>query len=224
MIRSLQAIDELLRPRAVGAPSRAEHRRLRELIALAAAFALLYGAVMGTFGGFTGDRLWQVTFSALKLPLLLLVTFAISLPSFYVFNSLAGLRDDFFDAVRALLAAQAILTIVLAAMAPFTALWYASSANYDAATTFNGLMFLVATSTGQVVLRQDYRPLLARNPRHAWMLRVWLVTYWLVAIQMAWVLRPFVGDPHRPVQFFRDEAWDNAYVIVAKIVWRVLMR
>src|SRR5512138_1016093 len=99
MTGSLKAIEELLRPRAANAPLRSENRRLAELLGLAAAFALLYGAVMGTFGGFSGDRLWQVAFSAVKVPLLLLVTFAISLPSFYVFNLLAGLGADFSRAV-----------------------------------------------------------------------------------------------------------------------------
>ena len=29
---------------------------------------------------------------------------------------------------------------------------------------------------------------------------------------MAWVLRPFIGSPSSPVNFFRREAWGNAYV------------
>jgi len=33
-----------------------------------------------------------------------------------------------------------------------------------------------------------------------------------VAIQLAWVLRPFIGDPSRPTTFFRETAWGNAYV------------
>jgi hypothetical protein len=31
------------------------------------------------------------------------------------------------------------------------------------------------------------------------------------------VLRPFIGDPTSPVQFFRQEAWSNAYVVVFKL-------
>ncbi len=39
---------------------------------------------------------------------------------------------------------------------------------------------------------------------------------------MAWVLRPFVGSPGKPITFFRQEAWGNAYVEVAGIAARVL--
>jgi hypothetical protein len=46
--------------------------------------------------------------------------------------------------------------------------------------------------------------------------------YTAVAIQMAWLLRPFIGSPGRPVQFLRDNPWDNAYEYVARLVWNTL--
>ena len=158
-------------------------------------FGMLYGAAMGTFAGIGGDRLWQVAYSALKVPLLLLVTFLIGLPSFFVLNTLFGLRRDFAQAVRALVAAQAGLAIVLASFAPFTLLWYASSADYSAALRFNGLMFAAASFSGQRLLWAYYRPLVRRNIKHRRMLWTWLAIYIFVGIQMAWVLRPFVGAP-----------------------------
>ena len=60
-------------------------------------------------------------------------------------NSLLGLRSDFGRAVRSLVAAQAGLAIVLASLAPFTLVWYASSARYSEALLFNGAMFAVAS-------------------------------------------------------------------------------
>jgi hypothetical protein len=51
------------------------------------------------------------------------------------------------------------------------------------------------------------------------MLGTWLVIYIFVAIQMAWVLRPFVGDPGAPIEFFRRESWGNAYVVVARLIY-----
>jgi hypothetical protein len=54
------------------------------------------------------------------------------------------------------------------------------------------------------------------------MLRAWLITYAFVGIQMGYLLRPFVGNPDQPVSFFREEAWGNAYVTVAKLIWSVL--
>lgn len=179
---------------------------------------LAYGAVMGSHGG----RPLQAVYSAVKVPILLLATVGLSLPSFFIVNTLLGLRDDFKVAVRGILGAQAGLTIILASLAPLTLFWYGSSNDYNSAILFNGLMFGVATAGAQVLLRRTYRPLAARRPWQRWMLRFWMLLYMFVGVQMGWVLRPFVGDPGEPVTFFRAGAWDNAYVIVFKMIWKAL--
>src|SRR5262249_1283213 len=149
---------------------------------------LVYGAAMGAYGG----RPWQMAFSAAKVPLLLGATLVLSLPSYFVLNTLLGLRGDFAEALRAIVASQAAVTIVLVALAPLTVLWYASSADYQLAILFNALMFAVASLAAQVVLARAYRPLIARTPRHRWMLRAWIVLYAFVGTQMGWTLRPFI--------------------------------
>ena len=219
----LQA-DRVLRGRP-GDPldTRSAHT-LQRLLTYTLIGGMFYGAVMGTFGGFSGDRIWQIMFSATKVPLLLVATFAISLPSFFVLNSLFGVRADFAEVLRALLAAQAGLTIILAALAPYTAFWYTSFTAYQPAILFNALMFGIASLAAQWLLRRYYRPLIARNRRHRLLLRTWLVLYAFIGIQMGWILRPFVGAPNMPVQFFREETWGNAYVIVARMIWDVITR
>ncbi len=192
--------------------------RLMHLGVLVVVFGALYGAVMGSFAGVFGERFLQVVYSAVKVPFLLTATFALSLPSFFVINTLLGLRSDFTYAVRALVATQAGLTIILASFAPFTVLWYASFGDYRAAILFNAVMFGTASISAQWLLRRFYEPLIRRNRKHRLMLRGWLVIYAFVGIQMGWVLRPFIGNPNSPTQFFRQEAWGNAYVQLARIV------
>ena len=126
--------------------------------------------------------------------------------------------------VRALATGQAGLTLVLAALATYTEFWYASRDSYSDAILFNGLMFAIASLAGQTLLRRAYTPLIARNPRHRWLLWLWLVLYAFVGIQMGWVLRPFIGAPGAPVQFFRDSGWENAYVVVFRMMRDVLLR
>jgi hypothetical protein len=184
------------------------------LAGLACACGLVYGTVMGSFGGMTGDRAWQVLYSAAKVPLLLLGTFALCLPSFFVLNTLAGLRNDFAAALRALLAAQAGMTLVLCSLAPLTIVWYLTSANYHAAVLFNGLVFGIASLATQSTLRRLYRPLIERHRAHVLLLRLWLALYTFVGIQLGWVLRPFIGLPGSEAEWFRDNAWGNAYVEV----------
>jgi len=224
LVGLLRLADDVLR----GEKSPA--RRARELrphlfgsLALAiVVYGMFYGGVMGTYGGVAGSRILQVVYSAVKVPFLLFATFLLSLPSFFVTNTLLGLRSDFPRVIRALMSTQAGLTIILSALAPFTAFWYVSGSAYQPAILFNGVMFGVASFSAQWMLRRSYVPLVRANPRHRWMLRTWLVIYVFVGIQMAWVLRPFIGDPSAPVQFFREGSWSNAYEVVIQMIWDVV--
>jgi len=183
-----------------------------------------YGASMGSSGGFEKGEALQILYSAVKVPLLLLATFMLSLPSFFVLNTLSGLRNDFEQALRALVAGQAGMTIGLAALAPIVLFWNVSVSDNQGTVLFNGLLFGVATLGGQILLRRYYRPLLARDQRHRSLLRVWGVLYSFVGIQMGWVLRPFVGEPGKAVHFFRADAWGNAYLMVWRLVAHVVRR
>ena len=116
------------------------------------------------------------------------------------------------------------MAVILASLAPYTALWYASTMDYQEATLFNAAMFAIASFAAQWVLRRRYVPLIARNPHHRVMVRVWLAMYAFVGIQMGWVLRPFIGQPGRPVTFFREDAWGNAYIFILETVWAVFSR
>jgi len=224
LVGLLRLADDVLRGDASPA------RRMRELrphwsgsLTLAVVvYGMFYGGVMGTYGGIAGPRIWQVVYSAVKVPFLLFATFLLSLPSFFVTNTLLGLRSDFPRVIRALMSTQAGLTVILSALAPFTAFWYVSGSGYQPAILFNGVMFGVASFSAQWMLRRSYAPLVRANRRHRWMLRVWLVIYVFVGIQMAWVLRPFIGDPSAPVQFFREGSWSNAYEVVIQMIWDVV--
>ena len=184
--------------------------------------ALLYGAVMGSFGGVTGERTWQVVYSSVKVPLLLGATVALAMPSFVVINALAGVRDDLGLAIRAIVVSQATLAVLLASLAPITLFWYASATDYTTAILFNGLMFGIASFGAQATLRRLYSPLIARDPRHRGPLRAWVILYAFVGIQMGWTLRPFLGDENQPLEFFRGGELENAYVIVARMIFRVI--
>ena len=186
------------------------------------ALVCLAGFAYGASMGFSDGRLLQSLYSGLKVPMLFVLTSLVCLPNFFVVNTLLGLRPDFAAACRGIVAAQATGAVCLASLAPFTLFIYASSDDYDLALIFNGGMFLLATVAAQLTLSKHYAPLIAADPRHRLGRSAWAVLYVFVAIQLAWVLRPFVGSPGLPTRFFREEAWDNAYVVVAQRVWSLL--
>ncbi len=213
--------DDILRAESIVLEGGSNRRRLLGLAVVLCVFGMTYGGVMGSFAGVFGQRFLQVVYSAVKVPLLLMVTFALSLPFFYVVNSLYGLREDFGKVLRALLATQAGVTVILASLSPLTILWYVSFDNYRAAVLFNTLMFAAASVLAQFILKRFYRPLIEKNPMHLRLLKLWITIYGFVGIQMGWTLRPFIGSPNSPTQFFRDEAWGNAYLELYRIITSV---
>ncbi len=182
-------------------------------------FGSCYGAVMGSYGGWSGEQKWQILFSAIKMPILLLFTFGISIPSFYVINLLLGLHSDFKIVLKGLLEAQAGFAVVLASLAPYTIFWYQSFDHYGNAILFNGFLFGISSLTGHFFLKRSYRSLIRKNQTHLWTKWIWIILYSFVGIQAGWILRPFIGDPHLTPEFIRTETWSNAYVVVFNLLW-----
>jgi hypothetical protein len=215
----LAETDDFLRAAGRFDPTRWTERPVWWLLVIVLGFAPVYGGMMGSFNLDSPERIWQVVFSALKVPLLLLATGLLCLPGFFVLNTLLGLRDDFRESAQAILAGQAGLSIALASLSLLTRFWYFSTSSYRAALLFNAGMFTLATIAGQIVMLRYYRVLIRRNRRHQTMLYAWMVMYAFVGIQMGWVLRPFVGSPGLKVSFFRAEPFSNAYVVVARLIF-----
>jgi hypothetical protein len=216
---ALSQADALLRGADRFAPSAVVRRPGWWLPAMVLAFGPIYGATMGSYHLVAPERVWQMAFSGLKLPLLLFATSVLCLPGFFVLNTILGLRDDFRESLQAIVAGQAGLSIALASLAPIIRFWYFSCASYRYAILANAATFAVATIAGHVVMLRYYRWLIRRHPYHRIALYAWLGLYAFVGIQMGWMLRPFIGAPELRVSFFRQEPFTNAYVVVAGLIW-----
>lgn len=204
------AVDRLLRTEqefAAGAGA----SPLTTLTATVVCAGAVHGLALGSFA-MRGE---QALYSALKIPLLISASTALCIPSFYALNAALGLRSDFGAALRGVLCAQAVVAVVLASFAPIVLFLFASGLSYRGSLAASGAFFFAASMAGQRVLARHYRPLIAANPRHRAPRALWLLLYWFVTIQLAWVLRPFIGAPGLAPSFLRENAWSNAYVAIA---------
>ncbi len=225
----LQGVDCFLRGTHEFAPEADHAGRARFLLVCTFVFAALYGMVMGSFGFLVRGEVRLLLYPlivALKTPALLLITFALCVPSFYVINCLLGLREDFGEALRAVVSTLACLSIILASFIPVTLFFYFCTDYYDAAILFNGGVFAIACFGSAVVLKRYYGPLIQRSGRHRLALIAWFLLYAFVAIQMAWTLRPFIGDPNPDVAvvIFRSGDIDNAYLEVIRLLDQVVQK
>jgi MFS family permease len=229
-----ETIDEVLRGRSNSRIDAADvpQLSLRAATKIVLVAGPLYGIGMGSYAAVALQRHWneqalQMVFSGVKVPLLLLATLLVALPSFFVINTLIGLRQDFREALRAILLAQSGLTLILLGLAPITIFVYVSvsplPSGYSLAVLWNAVAFGGASVAAQVLLRKNYRDLIRIDDRHRWMVRLWIFLYAFVGIQMAYVLRPFIGSPLQSTTFFREDPFENAYVRVIQLMWRLFI-
>jgi hypothetical protein len=184
----------------------------------------IYGAVMASYSGLDDARAWMVLYGAVKVPLLFMATMLMAVPCFYVINLLLGAGDDWAAVWQGLTDYQLLVAMQLLALAPVTVLVNITHGDYRTAQAWSTLMFAVAGWNARRSLQACYRPLIARNPVHKRLQQAWFIVYAFVGVQMGWDLRPFVGNPDMPVQFFRDHI-GNAYMetaLVLKLFFREL--
>ena len=192
---------------------------LPKLAILVALSGAIQGAMMGSYALFNGGSALFVVWAAFKVPLFLGIAAGLCFPALRVLYYLVGLGDEFGPTIRALAAAQAAFAAILAALAPFVLVFYASGISYRGALVLNLALFAVAGLAAQNVARGRLQALLARESRHLKLWAVGLGIWAFVAVQLAWNLRPFIGSPDAAIQFLRPDAFSNVYLALWKILF-----
>lgn len=195
-------------------------RKLRYSLSTLLVLAALYGAVAGAYSGPL-----QAISAGLKLPFLFVAAFAVCFPAFYVVQVLLGSRLRLLQLVVLVASALALTTVLLAAFIPIPAFFLVTGANYYFQHLLHIAIVLVTGVFGMYALHEGLAMVCEKRgvyPRKALtILRVWAVIFGFVAIQMAWNLRPFLGDRNQPFRVFgRYEG--NFYAAVIYSVKKLL--
>jgi hypothetical protein len=194
-------LDELLRsPDAIAARIR-RREDLRPLI-VAALIALVAGA--GTFGAVLATVRGgaQLGYSALKLPLAVLITLCLCVPAFAAIARGLGRSVDFSGMVGLSLSAAARAALVLLAFAP--AVWFAldRGIGYHASVLLSAICYGVAGLSALRVMASG----LGKDARGIAVLTCCAAVLLPTGAQSAWMLRPFIGRPSQAyVPFLRHK-------------------
>lgn len=172
----------------------------------------LYGAAMGMW-----RSPMQSLFVAVKFPLIILLTTAGNALLNAMLAPLLGLRVSVRQSLSMILGSFTIVAIVLGAFSPLAAFMVynappLSSDVRQADVAYSSIQLMhvgviaFAGCAGNARLFQVLRHL-SSSPLVAWrVLLAWLSVNFLLGSQVSWILRPFIGSPSLPVQFFRAEA------------------
>lgn len=164
--------------------------------------AAFYGAVAGAYSSFP-----QAISSAIKLPVLYIGAFIICFPVFFVVQMLVGSRLGLTQMAVLVMTSLALIAVLLAAFVPIVAFFVLMGSNYYFLELLHVVIGIVTGILGMYALHEGLAVVCEKHnvyPRKAMtILRVWVIIFAFVGIQLAWNLRPFLGDRNEPFKVFR---------------------
>jgi len=186
-------------------------RRLALPVIVIIVGAGLYGAAMGWW-----RDPQQAFYVAIKFPLIILLTTVGNALLNAMLAPLLGLNIPFRQSFSAILMSFVIAAAILGAFSPLLAflVWNAPPMSLAAVSgpTYNfiKLTHVAAIAFAGVMGNARLFQLLARlagsKPVARRVLFAWLAGNLFLGSQISWILRPFIGSPSLPVEFFRTTA------------------
>jgi hypothetical protein len=171
----LAELDDLLRGRKTSRELLAEGTgqiRLRPLVLVSVALAIVYGACMGCYAVFNrpDPQAMQVVASGLKVPALFFLTLVVTFPSLYVFSALLGVRLGPLDTLRLVVAPTAVCIAVLASFALITLFFDFCTTSYPFMKLLNVAFFATGGLIGisfMMTMLERLRPVAEAPPIEA---------------------------------------------------------
>ncbi len=194
-------------------------RKIQGMLVSSVIFFAIYGAVMGF-----SNSLLQAISSAVKLPVLFLITLVICLPTLYFFNLLFGSRLSLSQTLALILTAIAVTAVLTLSFAPIALFFWLTAPHYQFFKLLNVAILTLTGFSGLSFLWQGMRHVESGEGTRVRSLALWawIVVYGFVGTQMAWTLRPFFGAPGLPFEIFRDLG-GNFYVNVLRSIGEILL-
>lgn len=172
----------------------------------------------GAFGAAIG--VWrdpaQALFTALKLPLILLLCAAGNAFLNGMIGALLGLKLTFRQSFLAILMSFSIAAVTLGSLSPVLFFYVWNMTPFDPARPvadgYSGLMVLAVAAIAFAGIASNLRLLGWLETAHASRVRArrvlccWLAGNLLLGSQLSWIFRPFFGSPHLAVRFLREDA------------------
>jgi hypothetical protein len=192
-------------------------RRVVVCLGIIVAGTGVFGAAMGAWRGPQ-----QAVYTAIKLPLIiLLTTFGNALLN-AILAPLLGLNLRFRQSLLAILMSFTITAAILGALSPLTLflVWNLppmAEGTRETATAFSLLQLTQVAAIAFAGVAANLRLMqwlrqVAGSAAVAWrVLFAWLAGNLLLGSQLGWILRPFFGSPRLPVEFLRGDAFKGNF-------------
>jgi hypothetical protein len=181
-------------------------------------FGALYGTVMGVYAGGI-----QILFDAIKIPMLLLIALYVSLPTYYVLNSILGGELSLRQMAVLFMVSVTVMAIMMIAFLPVTLFFTLTTpertfATYAFTVLLNVLFFALAGLTAVSYLLNGFSRIHGENKRWVLAMMIGSLVLAFVGTQLAWVLRPYF---HVSLVFLAPPS-GNFYIALFELIARLL--
>ncbi len=158
---------------------------LLRLLVITTFCALIYGLVVGSLSG--GTQLWA---APVKITLGLFFSVLICLPSLYIFLCLSGADLRFGQVCGTLLGLVSLMALLLIGFAPVAWIFSQSTHSVVLMGALHLIFWIIALWFGARLL---WGLLAYCKSPDSGQVKVWVILFVLVSLQMTTVLRPLVG-------------------------------
>jgi len=168
-------------------------------------FFAVYGAIIGM-----SHSLPQSLASTIKVPILFLLTTAISFPALYFFLAILGLKQTFYQLASFTVVCLTIISGVLIVFAPISFFFLVTTTNYVFFKLLNIAIFAVAGFVGIYIFYKNINIEIEKSmdrenkSKLRLFLRLWFIMFGFIGAQLSYTLSPFFGDPTKSFIFFTE--------------------
>lgn len=167
----------------------------------------IYGFVMGIY-----HSVAQAFLSALKVPLLFIITLLICIPTLHFMGLILGSKLKLKQTLSILTYAISVTCVILASFAPISLFFIFSHSSYKFIMILHVLFFAISGLVGLYFVRKNFKSMFELSVNtdeepgmSRKILPVWMVLYMFVGCQLAYILSPFVGTDAQLILFTNSD-------------------
>lgn len=183
-------------------PDNAGRRILSQVIYLFL-FSFAYGLVMGSYHSFL-----QALTAGVKVALLFILALVICFPAFFIIQHLLGSKLKIYQMISIILSGFVMMTAIMISFTPIIIIFLLTGSNYYFLQLLHIAIFILSGIFGMKTIVDALKYSCEKKNVYPHVgvvvFRFWVVILAFIAIQLAWNLRPFLGDRGRPFELFRD--------------------
>ena len=165
-------------------------------------FTFIYGIVMGSYHSFL-----QSIVAGLKVTVLFLITISICFPSFFVIQQVLGSKMSLRQMVIIILSGFVLTSAIAVSFAPVVILFQITGGNYHFLQLLHVAIFVFSGIFGMKLMIDGLKLACEKKDTYpkigVTVFQIWIIILAFVGVQLAWNLRPFLGNRNDPFQMFR---------------------